>query len=167
MSFIDRTYFAKSLTIVGVSGTTTPALATQAELADFIARYEPIFLKAVLGDSLYSAFVAGYATVPRPAKWTALYNALIDSTNKISPIANYCWYCWQEQHQIIGTASADIMIQGANSAVATNIQKYVQVNEDMITRLITFYDWLDTNIADYSEYDGSVYPLESINQFGI
>ena len=162
MSLIDLTYFTKTLSLTGLSGTTAAALAKQAELTDFIARYEPLFLKSVLGDDLFAEFYAGIVIVPPAAKWTALRDKLINSTLKTSPIANYIWYNWQEQHQQISTESADIQVQTAVAAT----QKYVQVNEQMVDQLVTFYDWFDQQTI-YTTYDGTVAELGSINQFGI
>lgn len=166
MALIDYTYYYSNTLIVGLGCNSEAEIAKTTEVESFSARYEKKFLRAVLGDDLYDAFIAGFTGTPA-AKWTALANQLRDATAKTSPIANYVWYKWQQQNQQLSTATGDKTATELNLVRSSNYGKYVNVWNAMCEQLDDFYEWLNDNTATYTEWDGTTWEYDTINQFGI
>jgi hypothetical protein len=104
MPLIDSSYFVGD---INIPDTGNPAVLERLDF--FIAKYEAEFLEALLGYTLWQAYVAGIAVTPTPdAKWTDLrdgkeytvsdigfkYTGLRNATLKQSPIAQYVYYWW-------------------------------------------------------------------------
>jgi hypothetical protein len=103
MPLIDKTYFIGE---INIPDTGNPAV--EERLNFFIAKYEEEFLKTVLGYSLYNAYVAGIAVDPPDVIWTDLrdgkeyivgdltykYRGFVNTSKKLSPIADYVYYWW-------------------------------------------------------------------------
>jgi hypothetical protein len=89
MSIIDPTFFSGELNIANTDETSVLSV-----LQMYIDKYEPAYLKILLGETLYTSFVAGLALDPIPAQWTNLKNQLlvVNGTSKVSPIANYVYF---------------------------------------------------------------------------
>ena len=166
MALIDSTYYYSNTLIVGLGCDSEGQRAKTTEVESFSARYEKKFLRNVLGDDLYDAFIAGFTGTPA-AKWTALADKLRDVTAKTSPIANYVWYKWQEQSQQLSTATGDKSATELNLIRSSNYRKYVNVWNAMCDQLDDFYEWLNDNAATYTEWDGTTWAYDTINQFGI
>ncbi len=163
---IDYTYFDTYLNISGISGTTVPALARRSELNAYIKRYEKKALISILGEDLYNAFQAGLVGTVA-ARWVALKAQLVDTTAKTSPLANYVWYKWQQTHQQTTTAQGDRQTNTENMGAHQNDALYVHVWNELVEFLPDFYEWLDTNVATYPEYNGEQWDIDEINTFGI
>lgn len=166
-NLIDDTYFYGDLLIVGIGSTSQAQLAKTTSVNNFITVYEKDFLRNVLGDDLYDAFMAGMAETTPDTRWTSLANQLRNSTTKYSPIANYVWYKWQQQSQQLVTATGDKSVAEMNMVRSLNYGKYVNVWNAMKMMLDDFYEWLNDNISTYPEYEGSSWYYSTINQFGI
>ena len=164
---INKDYFANQLSIPTLIGSGQFSVAKQTELAAFIAVHEKVALRDILGDDLYTAYQSGLSTSPIPPRITALKAQLVDATAKTSPLANYVWYKWQQTHQQITTAQGDRATVSDNLTTSYATELYVSVWNEMVDALADFYDWLGDNIADYPEYDGTVFNLKYINALGI
>ncbi len=166
MSLIDYTYFFGDTLIVGLGCDSVAQQTKSTQVDNFSARYEKKFLRNVLGDDLYDAFIAGFVGTP-DAKWTDLANQLRDATAKTSPISKYIWYKWQQQNQQLATATGDKTATELNLVRSANYGKYVNVWNAMCDQLDDFYEWLNDNAATYTEWDGTTWDYDTINQFGI
>lgn len=89
MSLIDPSFFDGELNIANTDETSVLSV-----LQNYIDKYEPAYLKLLLGSTLYASLIAGLAMDPVPAEWANLKNQLlvINGTSKVSPIANYVYF---------------------------------------------------------------------------
>ena len=176
---VDLTYFADYPNFMPNSGSSGNGNSRrldeieEGKRTSFINRYEAQYLKKILGVDLYNAFKAGYeATPPIAEKWTELAEALADSTNKISPIANYVqvWYLRRVDISDTGVVGS----KTDNSVRLDPTDLIVQVWNEMVPLNIEFAEWLEDNRATY-EVDDIEIPcfvegeglLAKINAFGI
>jgi len=76
MSLIDSSYFVTGeYEIANIVGAAEVVTTNVAKLTTFITKYEPEYIQALLGITLYDEFIAGLAVTPTPeAKWTDLKN---------------------------------------------------------------------------------------------
>ncbi len=170
MSLIDSSYAINEYLIVNVSGTNPTVTANAALLAHYITRYEPEYMKMILGVTLYDEFIAGLAVTPTPdAKWTALKAKFIDSTNKISPIMAYVW----NRYWTFETTKSSSMGQSEpkveNATIVSSNQKLVLAWNDAMYGAATILDWLlePAQIAVYTTLEPDYDSLYLTNNFGI
>ncbi len=119
-----------------------------ADIASFIARYEPEYLRKLLGNDLYDYMVA-HPTEPRIV---ALIAKLRDDTAKISPIANYIAYKYLAENQVMQTEGGDKESTPSGLTSASNNTKYVQMWNWMVKESISITDWIEENASTYPEY---------------
>ena len=157
---LSAAYFVGELLITNVSGTTTTEQANLFPLNLAIAKHVPIFLKGLLGETLYDAYVAGIASPTD--KWTALNNkiyytdtALTALGTGLSPAANYVYFrYWQNQSTVTlqngeGHASHEnFTLVGIGHKMVAAWNEMVRMNEELI-------EWLDDNADTYTEWDKS------------
>jgi len=136
---------------------------------EFIDKYEPKFLKKLLGVTLANDFVNGLAVEPIEAKWLALR----DETDLKEMIANYVYYFYKRDETTQSGGISEVKPKGANSTVTNSIDKQVRAWNEMVgmTRLFD----LDTTVyPDYvrvywrrwyrgCEVDDIYYPINSLN----
>lgn len=152
MSLIDQTYFKGGYFLPNLEGVGAVTVASVESLNWYIAKYEPEYLRLVLGETLYNAFIAGLAIVPIPAKWTSLKNKLIDSTNKLSQIAGYVYF-FEERDRFTSLAQ-----QGQSKAKSQNAENVINTRpmrtayNDSIDSGLTLRTWLNDNISTYPEF---------------
>ncbi|MEI7792659.1 MAG: hypothetical protein WCI57_04215 [Candidatus Berkelbacteria bacterium] len=156
-------YFVGEFKIPDITGSSPVATANANNLKWFIAKYEPKFLKMLLGEDLAAAFLAGI-TVTAPAvpaaKWTALKNKIFveDSTNSLylSPAANFVYYHVMRD-RITFTTSAGEVQPNNNSKTpvqqTNNRMKMVQAWNQMSEDVLVLWQWLEDNIETYPEFD--------------
>ena len=165
----DRTYFAKLVTripnqnggaLVAPSSTST----VQDGLTDAIAAYEPEYLRLVLGDDLYEEFEANIDD----AKWVAFIAKVRNATTKVSPIANYVFYCYWPIYCTSRTGTGDEMTEGANYRTGQ-----IWAWNEAIALNKRLFVWLMDNRSDYEHdglelnYDGMSGLLRTDNIFGL
>ena len=125
---IDSTYFEKDpIYISGIANRKDDKPATLAQtLIDsansYIAIYEPIFLRNLLGEALA-------ATVEQNPEVVAL---LRNETTKTSPIANYVYFYWLRTHTTVGTPAGEKVQRGEYSDEASPRIRAVEVWNDMV-----------------------------------
>lgn len=145
-NFIDTTYFIAELNIPSSS---LPIAES------FIPKYEKQYLIKLLGITLYDEFIAGLGAGTIDPIWTNLKNQIVDSVNKISPIANFVYYYFLDdsvQTTVqIGMASAN----AENASMVSAIDKQVRGWNEMSHCSRQIYTWASTQVNT----DGSVtYP---------
>ena len=127
-----------------------------------LAKKEDAFLKLVMGEDLYAA----YLLTPTAARFVTLLAQLKDSAAKISPYADWTWYFWQRKNQTVSTGSGDKNITDSGMVSSVNVDNVCDVWNTMVDNLYIVWQWLDTNRASYTEWDGLFY-FDYINSFGI
>ena len=155
MNLIDHTYFVDLLWLGDLNTATPQGEARKSKLTAAITRHQPVFLAEVFGKELRDAFLAGIDETTPEARWTALRNELVDSINKLSPLANYVWFkLWQES-QVLATQSGDKAVSDGVLTPSPNTAKAFSTWNAMCATLDGFNDWLEYHVADYPEWDGS------------
>ena len=74
-TFLTTDYFNGEIGIPNLADATDSGFI-KTELNQFIAKFEPEFMKKLIGETLYADFLAGISTVPLNPKWTTLYNQI-------------------------------------------------------------------------------------------
>lgn len=100
MSLIDYTFFHKGskLELPDTTDYSTSVISqtvnreSKIDISRIILEREREFLNLVLGKDITNDFYLGLKETPVLEKWINLKNKLVDSENKISPIANYVYF---------------------------------------------------------------------------
>lgn len=167
--WIDKTYFTGDIQIKGIDNEGIVGTAAEANLNQFITQFEPEYLKMVMGETLYTAAIAGLAVTPTPAaRWTALKNKFINSTTKSSPIAEYCYYSMVRNSLSETTQTGEVQPKQQNAINVSNVDKQVLHYNRAIYAALIIIEWLYANAATYPEFDPTeIKVIGYMNSFGI
>lgn len=167
---LDQSYFVGELLIVGIAGTGPAQLSMKDELDWFIAIYEKKYLKLLLGDDFYTAFVADIEDE------TGLYSDLKDMIYEellLSPVACYVYY-WYMRNSVTQTAALNqIRTQSENAASYNNFDKMAKAWNLMVELSQEIWDHLEDNLDSYPDFQtyyneiGGAFPFEKINTWNI
>lgn len=165
---IDYTYFQSGL--IAIPNLRTSGLVQNLiidDLNDYITIYEPKYLKRLMGDDLYDAFVAGIAETTPETRWTDLQSQIRDTSNKLSPIADYVWYYYQQEHQQTATQSGDKQTDQPGLVARVNSDRLCNVWNNMVEKSLEVYEWIEDNQADYPEWEYDSFDFQDINSFDL
>lgn len=161
-------YFTSGrLAIAGLAGNDSAAQAHQAAMQKHINRFEPHYLKRLLGKDLYDAFKLGMSVTTPDARWSDLAAQIYDTTNKESPLANVVWYKWMVDHQTFNTMSGIKKMTAADSISSNNAQMTTGIFNEAVDAFQDIYDWLEENESDYPEWEHEDFDFRKINIFDI
>ena len=146
-TWIDYTYLIDDKKIPNLTDLSIVGTSLQTQVQRFINHYEPEYLKFVLGETLYNECIAGLTVVTPDAKWTALKAKFVDSTNKLSPIANYVYRKLAQKTKIfwIQTGEGENTVQYTREGLADSWN-------DMVYQTAEIVEWLEDNSATYPNY---------------
>jgi hypothetical protein len=154
------------VTIPNIDGSNEINTAIKNTLELYIGIKEPQYLLLMLGADLYAEYLLGIAVVPTPlAKWTNLKNQLLNSTLKISPIANYAYFFYAQEK-----ISKEISEETPNFFT---FNRCVQAWNEMVKMNLVIYKFLFDNIDTYTsfapDYENEQYLelFKPLNNFGI
>lgn len=179
MSLIDETYFKGRINLADISDSTDVVTGNTVNNT-FIPLYETEYLKRALGYEMYKAFTNALAESPA-TKWTDLrdgaeytigsktykWDGLINS-DKVSPIANYVYCEYLRAQAIQVRANGTSVNQKQNSTAVSPAQKISSAWQDMNEMNKSLWQFINTNIDDYPEFDSCVIGgFGSMNVFGI
>jgi hypothetical protein len=165
---IDSTYFIGEILLPNLTGSVPENQANVNEVTRFIAKYEPEYLEAVLGDELYEAFLAGLEEPdPIQQKWKDLQKKLVDTFNKVSPVADYIYAAIIDFRMTATTGLGEVESTAENSTIALNTGKMIQAYNNSVRKGRTVREWLVENAETYPEYEDSEFTLSTVNIFGI
>lgn len=161
-NLIDSTYFKGLLSLPDLNVSTnndgfSSKLKSEIldDIDDYITRYEKEYLVSVLGIDIYTEFITNYF-VPIPIqKWTDLVAKLVDSDNKISPIANYVYFSYLNNKEVeLAFRATSVTKKVDNSNVVSNYPKMKIAWDNMVTMNKELFTWLQENSDTYcTEYD--------------
>lgn len=146
--FIDDKYFvAGRTTVAGINITSCgeksrQALDAQNHINDWIADKEPIFLRAMLGDELYSRLRKEHNERRHNHHDSPDYNKeqlfdkvkeiLVDSEYLRSPIAYYVYFFYERNRVSVTTVSGERVKKSNESTAASPMFKLVALWNDMV-----------------------------------
>lgn len=120
------------------------------------------------GEPYYDKMPVNYRGLLKRMDDTDDESILNSGYGAISPIAKFIYYYWMKSHASFSGGAGESIPDVHNAAVITNSQKMCRAWNEMCKEVITFYHFLDMNIADYGEFnlepDGRFAPVP-INTF--
>ena len=165
---IDYTFFQDGLLRVdGAMALATPSPTNEALtgfISSFISKYEPEYLRKLLGDELYNDFLVHENEGDHGACWEELKSLLVSDYGefKTSPIANYVYF-----HLLRNTHST-ATLNGVKADGETNLispqRKMVYAWNDMVDSNRRIYVWAARRFKNI-RIDQEM--LEPINEFNI
>jgi hypothetical protein len=170
---LTAAYFVGEITIPNISGSSVTETANLNTLNILIAKYEPEFMKWLLGEDFYNDYAAGLAEVSPETRWTDLRDKIFVENETLdvgfSPAANYIYCKWIKNNHSLTAINAEILPQSENSTRTTYREKYVAAWNEMVRMAIEIQDWLTYGVPDdYPEMDiDELGVFETINTFGI
>ena len=120
----------------------------------------------MLGDDLYDDYVATSTN----SKWNDFKALLYNGTTKISPIANYVWYIYQEQNQVMATGGGDKKSSDATMTPEVNVGRMIGVWDSMRKMIDPIVDYFNDNTATFPLWDGgssAEFYFDTVNNFDI
>jgi hypothetical protein len=144
----------------------------EANLSDYIIKFESEYLTRLLGETLYENFMAGIAVESPLQIWVDLKEALThELTTKLSPIAYYVYCFLMEEGQTSTTIKGEKEVRADRTVSASAAKKVVNAWHWMEVYSERFYKWLYCHWGAYREYAENgrmrVYNFGSRNEFGI
>lgn len=118
-----------------------PAVA--ALIQEFIDKYEPLFLKKLLGIDLYNEFIAGLAEDPIDSKWISLR----DDTELKNMLVNYVYYWYMRNQSTLSAGISEVKPKAENATPVSSVDKQVRAWNEMVLAVRPF------------TLDVSIYPL--------
>lgn len=165
-NLIDRDYFIGEVNIAQLGQS-----YVSEHLDLFITKYQPKYLRSVLGAAFYSLFEDGYnpATDDRWAKLvkgddyvdcdgiTQHWDGLVDEDSLVSPIANFIYYWYTRDLQSSTTASGEQEEKGSGSTNVGAAIKQSRAWNEMVAMNCKLVDYLLNKKVDgalvYPEYN--------------
>lgn len=116
-------------------------------IQEFIDKYEPMFLKKLLGLSLYEEFTTGLAVTP-PEDIDPKWIALRDQMDLKPALVNYVYFWYMENANTLTGGISEVKPNAENSVPVSNWDKRVRSWNEMaaMTRLF------DLSKVDYPDY---------------
>lgn len=161
-NLIDYSYFWGKLQ-TGWSGT-TEQLSTANK---YIALYEPEYLKGVLGQSLYAAYLATptaqrFLDILNGKTYTYndteyIWQGLVNTMMKISPIANYVFFYYVRDNATSMTTVGNTSNTTENSTRVSPTDKLVFAWQGMAEVNISLYHFLSRNADTYPEFNTNIW----------
>ena len=149
MSLIDKTYFHSEINIAQVQ-----SIPVQAAIALMISKYEAEYLEKVLGYAFWKLFNAAIAETSgrwydlkvgaeyknaygHTKKWDGFIN-----TEKLSPIANYCYYWYMRENVTFSGGAGEMEGKGENSTVVSPGPKMARAWNEAVDQAKILHDFL-------------------------
>lgn len=159
---IDSSYFVNKLNLPQVGNT-----EGLADVTNFIEQYESEYLRCVLGNDLYNAFIDGVSGsgLPDEQRWVDLLegadftyrNCLVrwngfKPTAKISPIANYVFYQYVDNKVTDFTLAGMVQSTTDNNRVVMSDDVLINAWNRMVDMNKNLYRFLKVNATVYPEW---------------
>ena len=144
---------------------TSPTLAGGEVLAFSIAKFEPLYLKTILGYELYELFQANigagsgiYHTLREGGQYTDLNGDLgyWNGFNTVgyNPIANFIYFKHQSEQFSNTTGVGERRADAENMSMGNPSYKMVRAWNEMVDYNLQLHDFIISNSDDYPTYIG-------------
>lgn len=114
---------------------------------EFIDKYEPMFLKKLLGLTLYDEFIAGLAVTP-PEDIDPKWIALLDTMDLKPMLVNYVYFWYMENANTLTAGISEVKPKAQNATPVNNWDKRVRAWNEMAAMTRIF----DLSQVDYPDY---------------
>lgn len=159
MSLLDSTYFHTGLVAIpNLQGVGSVPTAAVENLNWYIATYEPEYLKSVLGETLYNAFIAGLAVVPIASRWAALRDKLRNATAKTSMISGFVFYQHECSRLSFNSGMGQAQPKAQNSELVINSKPARKAYNLSMDEGDTLRTWIYSEASTYPEFTVSELP---------
>lgn len=159
MNLIDKTFFYNppcEIAFTDESNGYSNELTTRetSRINSSIAIYQGEYLSKVMGLDMAELFISEVSKEVVDEKWALLRDKIVDSTNKISPIANYVHFHYLRNNElgIINRANA-VIAKAENAQVTSNYPLMQSSWSAMITLNNALFYWLYKNYKEYETED--------------
>lgn len=147
---LTAAYFVNELLIPGVSGTTYAEVENLATLTATIAKYEPKFLKLLLGEDLYAEYAAAIAGNPTSGIWFDLKSQIYSTSPAYeSPVANYVYWKFWKSNATVTVKAGETETKSENAQMVSIAAKMVRAWNEMVDQVDEIREWLDDHSSDY------------------
>lgn len=159
--FLTEAYFQGDLYLPNLVTTKPEAVGVgrmvsavaESDLSYYVDKYEREFLRLLLGDELYDAFIAGLEE-PDNARWLALKDKIYDTTGSypLSPAANYVYYMLIS-HNVTATTMKGEVVPEQDYAKNASSKRNWPIRGTRYFRMPNVYGVLLTTISRiYGQY---------------
>lgn len=138
--------------------------AEATRIQSFITKYEPIFLKTILGMDLYTLFIAGldantaiYEAIRDGGTYDDIYGITQEWEGFVSgnnPIANFIYWYYQKSNASITTGIGETNASVENGTRTSPNQKMVESWNEMVDYNNMLHGYLYANSSIYPTYIG-------------
>lgn len=169
---LSAAYFVGDLFIPNIAGSSITETSNLFSLQVAMAKYEPIYLRWLLGEELYEDYVAGIsATTPEP-RWTALRDKIYVENSVLgigfSPAANYVYFFFQRNNATLTLVNGEGRANHENMTAVSPAEKMIAAWNDMVRMSLDIQDWLQYDVPeDYGADFDTLGIFETINSLGI
>lgn len=117
------------------------------DLQIFINDYEAEFLKLLLGETLYTDFIAGLGDDPILAKWTDLKEKI-----GVTTIANYIYWFYMRDNNTQTVAMGETKGKSANAGAALPDEKIIRAWNEMVKNCYSVVEFIVSKPDHYGTY---------------
>lgn len=159
--FLTEAYFQGDLYLPNLVTTKPEAVGVgrmvsavaESDLSYYVDKYEREFLRLLLGDELYDAFIAGLEE-PDNARWLALKDKIYDTTGSypLSPAANYVYYMLISHNITATTMKGEIVPEQDYAKNASSKQKLADSWNEILPYAKRIWRFIDDHKSDYGQY---------------
>lgn len=150
---LTAAYFVNELLVPGVVGGSYAQVENLTMLESFIAKYEPEFLKRILGEQLYAEYAAAIALSPTSGAWFDLNAQLYQTTPFYqSPAANYVYFKFWKHNATVTAAQGETQAKFENSELVSIGAKMVRAWNEMCDLSDAVQQWIDDHATDYTTW---------------
>ena len=161
MLFLDSTYFQGELYLPNLKYNIPEASGTQKRLQTvgentlgwFIAKYEPEFMKMLLGSRLYSNFIDGMKEEYPAQVWIDLRDVIFPQGEyNLSPAANYVFYWTLRRGRTQTSMKGEERSISDFAMLAADKNVLVKAWNDMLNPVAAIREFIFDNWDAYKEY---------------
>ena len=133
-----------------------------ARLQWFINKYEPLYLRMLLGGELYDLLTTELSNQTHDVKWD-------DLAEKVKPMtANYIYFFYKIENESQSTGVGLVKQKAKNATRESVIDKAVARWNEMVNMVMDFNSWIRERKNDYPEYKAKLSAIYHYkNTFGL
>ncbi len=159
--FLTDAYFQGDLYLPNLAVTKPGAVGigrmvsavAESDLSYFIDKYEKEFLRRLLGDKLYDAFLEGIQG-PDSERWMSLKDRIYETSGPypMSPAANYVYFMIISHNVTATTMKGEVVPEQDYARNASSKQKLVDAWNEILPWARRIWCFINEHKDDYGQY---------------